>query len=141
MKPKFDHMTIQEFIDTNKVSFTCKLAYSNPNMDNDKFMTRHFKCIIRYENRRMVVYFSQGSAHTQDPTCADVLDCMSSDCGGIDLMGQGEVPFEDWCAEYGYDTDSISAARTYKAVTKQGASILRVFGDDKLVELLRCERM
>ena len=142
-------MTIQEFITKYKVGFSCKWADKNPNMEPSPYMTRHFRCVIKMscpndwrqfgrssKTRQMVVYFSQGSAHTSEPTCADVLDCLASDVTGIESQS-----FEDWCSDLGYDTDSRTAERTYNAVYKQLNSLTRLFGNDKLQELIDCERL
>ena len=44
--------------------------------------------------------------------------------------------FEDFCNEFGYDVDSISATKTYEAVGKEWAGMERLFSDEDL-ELLR----
>lgn len=45
--------------------------------------------------------------------------------------------FEDFCGDFGYDTDSLSALRTFKAVTKEWKAVENVFGDviDELQEI------
>ena len=62
------------------------------------------------------------------PTLTDVLYCLAMDAAGTDYND-----FEDWCAEYGYDDDSISAkdtydacCRTYKALRKLGLGLERL---------------
>ena len=37
--------------------------------------------------------------------------------------------FEDFCAEFGYDTDSRNTEKTYKAVCKEFSAVERLFGD------------
>jgi hypothetical protein len=141
-------VTIQEFIDKHGIRFSRKTAYSNPNMESSEHMTRHFRCVIsgpkvdRYVRNRMnsfspsmVVYFSQGSAHKNAPTCADVLDCLASDSNGLDQS------FEDWARDLGYSEDSLSAFKTYKICNRQSARLKTVLGDTAFDELLQCERM
>lgn len=43
--------------------------------------------------------------------------------------------FEDFCAEYGYDTDSIKAERTYKEVLQQDRMLRKLFTNDQLDQL------
>lgn len=43
--------------------------------------------------------------------------------------------FEDFCAEYGYDTDSITASKTYSAMQEQDRMLRRLYTLDEL-ELL-----
>lgn len=66
--------------------------------------------------KRMTVPFYQGIANTEPPTAADVLDCLASDMASYENT---EGSFEDWCEEFGFDTDSRKAERTYKAVERQ----------------------
>jgi hypothetical protein len=54
------------------------------------------------------------------PTAYDVLACVQkSDVG----------TFEDFCGEFGYDTDSRKAEKTYFAVQKEYKEINGLFGD------------
>ena len=128
-------MTIQEFIEKYKIRFTCNWADKNPNMAHSLYMHRHFRCVLRRGRKSMVVYFSQGDAHTKDPTCADVLDCLASDSSGLDQS------FESWASDLGYDTDSLSAFKTFKTCKRQTDRLKTVLGDTQFDELLRCERM
>jgi hypothetical protein len=101
----------------------------NPNMAADdgwKRSATHWKCTIRRGNKQLTTYFSQGSAHTKEPTLADILDCLASDAAGIDNARD----FEDWCAELGYDPDSRKAEKTFKVCEKQAESLKRLFGED-----------
>lgn len=54
------------------------------------------------------------------PTMYDVLSCVQK----YDVES-----FEDFCRYYGYDEDSRSADRTYKAVCKEYQAMERLFGD------------
>jgi hypothetical protein len=100
----------------------------------DNFDGMHWAVTLRMGRKQMTVPFSQGWAHTKPPTAADVLDCLASDASGADES------FEDWAANYGYDTDSRKAERTYNAVRKQTAR-LRQFLGDKYEPLLEVERL
>jgi hypothetical protein len=65
------------------------------------------------------------------PTAYDVLACISSEVYCPD-------DFEEFCSEYGYDTDSRKAEQTFKAVVKQAESLRRIFTSellDKLAEV------
>jgi hypothetical protein len=83
------------------------------------------------------LYFSQGSAHTANPTLAEVLDCLVSEAQGYD-DARG---FEDWCSGYGYDTDSRKAERTWRAVKKQAEQLSRTLGTKAYEALKECERL
>lgn len=78
----------------------------------------------------MVVPFHQGSALTEPPTAADVLECIASDASS------GDEDFDSWCANYGYDTDSRSAYATWEAVRAQTDELRRFLGDGETFEAL-----
>ncbi len=53
-----------------------------------------------------------------------MLDCLLSDSQA------GEQDFEEFCAEFGYDTDSRKAERTWKACRAQAPKVKRLLGED-----------
>ena len=94
--------------------------------------SRHFLVTLRSGRFSMRVPFSQGSAHTSEPTAADVLDCLASDAAGY----ENSKSFEDWCGEYGYNTDSRKAHRIFKVVERQAAKLQSLLGRDNYETLL-----
>jgi hypothetical protein len=96
--------------------------------------------------RSFGLYFSQGSAHTTDPTLADVLDCLASDASGYENARVDTRPdekqdkaltvFEGWASEYGYDTDSRKAEKTFRAIKRQSEQLKRTIGAEAYEELL-----
>lgn len=58
------------------------------------------------------------------PTAADVLACLVYDARC------GEDPFETFCSDLGYDTDSRKAESTWKACRRTAPRIRRLLGDD-----------
>ena len=65
------------------------------------------------------------------PELADVLDCLASDASGVE--GQR---FEDWAADYGYNTDSRKAERIFHACRNTYHDLQYLLGNDALQELL-----
>ena len=112
----------------NPSDLTLRLASaeSNPAMGDDAWAktATHYRATFRYQGRRMTVPFSTGSAWTSPPTVADVLNSLVTDARDAD------EPFDDWCAIYGYDSDSRRAERIYKAVQRQTRQLRRLLGDD-----------
>ena len=94
----------------------------------------HWKLVLTMDGRVMVVGYSQGSAHVDAPKVADVLDCLCSDATCPDT-------FEDFCSEYGYDTDSRRAERTFKACLKSRDELREFLGDDFDAVVYEMERM
>lgn len=61
------------------------------------------------------------------PTPYDVLSCLEK---------YPVYDFEDFCSNYGYDTDSRKAYKTYKAVKRESENVHILFNEEEL-ELLR----
>lgn len=64
------------------------------------------------------------------PTAASVLYCVLSDAEAIDYP-----TFEEWAGTYGYDVDSRSAEKIYRACVESGLKLRRIFGDAGIAEL------
>lgn len=64
------------------------------------------------------------------PTVADVLHSLILDASAADMN------FTEWCNDYGYSDDSISALNTYQACVKAG-TILRKYFDRATLERIR----
>ncbi len=64
------------------------------------------------------------------PTITDVVSSLAMDCGVLDCGC-----FEDWCSEYGYDTDSRKAERIYNQCKDNTLQMLQVFGTDTLNQI------
>lgn len=105
------------------IHFTARPVERNPHMETWEGAS-HYRCNLSRNLQRMAVYFSMGSAHTQPPTLRDVLDCLADDAAGY----ENSRGFLDWCAEYGYDTDSRKAEATHKTVSRQSAALKRLLG-------------
>jgi hypothetical protein len=118
-------LTLTQFIERYKVRAIIRRADANPN-DMPRGST-HYRVTFHYDGRRMTVPFSQGPAITTPPTAADVLSCLASDASGY---ANASADYEEWCREYGYDSDSRKAERTFKAVERQTRALERVFGPE-----------
>lgn len=125
-------MKLSDFIGNTALTSKVKRIARNPNAGDFGKGASHWLVTIRAGRFSMRVPFSQGSAHTVAPTTADVLDCLASDASGF----ENARSFDDWCAEYGYDTDSRTAERTYKIVARQAAKLKAMLGADNYETLL-----
>jgi|SRR5882672_3289550 len=121
------------------IVMTATATDANPNMDDTSHDMDHWSCKFRRAGsaRVMTVIFSMGSGHHgKAPTACDVLDCLASDATGCDGRS-----FEDWCGDYGYDTDSRKAERTWKATVRQSAKLQQFLGDDFAAFLYYTEKL
>ena len=125
-------MTINEFIKSAGLTMSCTWTDHNPSMDDGGDMD-HWRCTIRAGRYRMSLIFSMGSGlGGKRPELADVLDCLASDAGGYENASD----FDNWCAEYGYDTDSRRALKIFKAVERQSKRLLSLLGESAYENLL-----
>lgn len=93
---------------------------------------------IRKGRRSMRVPFYMGSGHNgREPGAADVLPCLVSDSEGV----ENARDFADWCAEYGYDTDSRRAHATYTACRNIARRLKNVVGDDYADLVTACSEL
>ena len=128
-------ITLEQFIAEQQLEMSVLPVKRNPHMSGDQ-LPRNFECTItmigRGYHEPMTVYFSQGSAHKKSPTLADVLACLASDASGVDNARS----FEDWASEYGYDTDSRKAEKTYNICVQQAQELKALLGQDVYDQLL-----
>ena len=122
--------TLQDI--TRGVRLTSTWVDRNPHMDDSRDMD-HWRCTLSAEGRRMVVYYSKGFGHNgEEPTVAELLDCLASDAAGV----ENATGLVDWCAEYGYDANSRSAERTYRTIQRQSDRLRFVLGEERYEALL-----
>lgn len=127
-------ITTQEFITAHEITATATQADSNPNMSDMPEGSRHWSVLLSRADTdtKMIVKFSQGPAHTEPPTATDVLDCLASDAASW----ENAPNFDVWASEYGYDTDSRKAKRTFNAVKKQSQKLKAFLSPDQYNDLL-----
>jgi hypothetical protein len=83
-----------------------------------------YHCTLKYKGRQYSFDFWQGTGITHAPTAEGCLECLLSDSAGADNT------FEDFCSEFGYDTDSRKAERIYKQCQEVRENMERLLGDD-----------
>lgn len=135
MSATTERRTLTEFISDHNISMDCEKTGSNPNMDSMPEGSCHYRCTF-FAGERMrgpfEVPFSRGPALEGEPTAEDVLDCLASDASGVENARN----FEEWASEYGYDTDSRKAERTYNIVREQAKQLRGFLGSDAYELLL-----
>jgi hypothetical protein len=127
-----DTKTLEQFMTDNNIRMgKVERVIENKNAP-DWTAANHYKVTLLCGNRRFTTYFSQGYAHTSGPKAADVLDCLASDVSGF----INARSFEEWCGEYGYDTDSRKAERTYRVIESQKDKMKQWLGSFATLEEL-----
>ncbi len=83
-----------------------------------------YRCQIKYGRRSYTFDFWMGIAHTDAPDLEGCLACLLSDASA------GDQTFEDFCRDYGYDEDSRTAERTWKACQRTMVAMQRLLGNE-----------
>jgi len=149
--------TIDDFIKENKISIHCEFSNFNPH--NPSPQMNHWKITLkrkyklqgnhldsRYGHKQMTLFFSQGFGIDGEPKASSVLDCIKSDYQ-VAIDG-----FDDFCANCGYDNDSIKAKKTFDACVRQGKKLEKFLfdyhevndcpmGTSKFIKLLECKSL
>lgn len=118
-------MDTREFVTTHGITADVAPADSNPNMagDNWSASANHWLVTLRMGRKRMQVPYSTGAA-LGAPDATDVLDTLASDASSI----WNARDFEDWAGDYGYDTDSRQAYRTWQLTSRQAKRLQQFLG-------------
>jgi hypothetical protein len=126
--------SLNEFIQAQNITLQTQYADRNPNMESSEWSNNasHFKCLLSSNGKRLTTFFSMGSAHTGGPTLNDVLGSLAMDAAGI----ENARDFQDWASEYGYDTDSRKAERTFKACQRISKKLHQFLGAEAYQALL-----
>lgn len=85
-----------------------------PYFDEDKQARDVFKCRISRRRKTYTFEFGQSIANAGQEPCFTKYD---------------PGTFENFCMEFGYDTDSRRAERIYKSVVREYKAVKRLFGD------------
>ena len=116
-------MNIQEFMAANPITIRHKRTNSDHALSAD---CDTWRVQLSLNGRKLTIPFSQGFGFNGEPPKLEtVLECLASDAAGF----ENADGFEDWAAEYGYDTDSRKAFKTYKQVEKQTEKLRAFLGN------------
>lgn len=130
-------MNIAQFIEKYNLGFKIEPIATRPDQTDEHRWAaccRDFKCKLSYNKKSMTIYFSQGTAYTKPPTVLDVLSCIHMDMTSFENSNS----FESWAEDFGFDSDSRIAERTYNEIAKQRKNLVRVFGNI-YQEFIDCE--
>lgn len=92
--------------------------------DGDKDKRDIYQIELKRGNREYAFTFGQSLAKRgEKPTEYDVLSCLE-----VHEVGS----FEDFCVDFGYDTDSIKAFKTYKKVADEFKNLSLLYSHSEL---------
>lgn len=113
----------EKFLKETKTTIKIKYLSNDYYFDGETESRDIYRITLTRKGKRFTFKFGQsliGSELGEEPTAYSVLTC---------LTNMNPDTFENFCAEYGYDTDSRKAEKTYKAVKKEWAGVKRLFSD------------
>lgn len=113
----------QDFLNNNAIKLKITFLKNDKYFNDDSAYRDIYKFKISRNRNSYTGTFGQSLIDMgKTPSEYDILSCLALDnpCDS----------FEDFCSNYGYDTDSRKAERTYKAVVKQYEGLVRVLGND-----------
>ena len=127
-------MNMNEFVKRNNIKINVEWAERNPNMINDAWSktANHYKTTLKKDKKQLTVYFSMGSALTNEPTAEEVIDSLAMD-GSVYLNNDS---FENFCGEFGYDEDSRKAEKLYNTILKQAEKTEKFLGNELFNQLV-----
>lgn len=131
-----DYEKMDAYLAEIGVSFGAQLIGETVREGNWK--ADEFRITIRRDpDKEMATSYYMGTGHRRNlrpvaPKAADVLQSLIMDAQAI------YQSFENWSSEYGYDSDSRKALRTYDACCEIGRKMRKMFSRaerEKLTEL------
>lgn len=84
------------------------------------------RIFLKIEDLKKETVLLDKADYVKTPSAYDLLSCLTKYNPGT---------FEDFCGDYGYDTDSISARKTYKDVLKEWINVERMFSASEIEQL------
>lgn len=132
--------TVATWINRHR-SFTVRVAENiGPSVDEDGWEHYAYELEVTFQRRKMTLPWKHGLGVTDFPEDVPhhILDAMVS----AYWTWNNALGFEDYCSEFGYDTDSIKALRLWEDLEECAKEIKRVIGADTLEDLaLNYERL
>ncbi|MCK9370101.1 hypothetical protein M0R04_09375 [Candidatus Dojkabacteria bacterium] len=113
----------QDFLKKTKTTMTARITGHDKYFPGDKQARNIYEITLRRNNNEYIFTFGQGINDTEagnEPTAYDILSCLTKYEVG---------DFKGFCADYGYNDDSISAYDIYKKVLDEWENVNRLFSD------------
>lgn len=117
-----------DFLKATNTTFTSTYKTHDKFFIDDKDYRDIYIIVLKNSSHRYRFTFGQSIANAgQNPTAYNVLACLTKYDVGT---------FENFCSEFGYDTDSRKAYKTYKAVLREWKNVERLWTPEQ-IELLQ----
>lgn len=124
----YNQQSLQFLNDTN-TSFTAKYKKHDIYFSGDKEKRDIYSITLKNDLHSFRFDFGRSinnSNGSTPPNAYDVLACITK---------YDPYSFENFCSDFGYDVDSRSAEKIYKAVCKEWENIKQLFTEDQIEQL------
>ena len=126
--------TLEKFLTGSEVSMRCREMPSRHDHDGgvaDPWATKHYTCELHGSNGHRPIRVVIGS-DDGPPAIIDVLDALAAEAA-VAMEADG---FEAWAAQMGYDPDSRTGERAYRAGLRQAKLLRDLLGESDYQRLL-----
>lgn len=126
-----------DFLANTQTTMSVERTLENncPNWDNEEHIHGdEYKITFQRGRKSASLHFWNSLQDKRDgntPTAYHVLANISID------MNTNDMTFDEFCSDFGYDTDSIKASKTYAAVMRQAINLRRIWSDAREIDLLQ----
>lgn len=117
------------FLNSTNTEMLIQFLKYGKHFDNDKEDRNIYSFTLSRNGKTYQSEFGDSIQNTMDgvePNQYDILACLGSSC---------PESFEDFCLEYGYDNDSISALHTFEACKAEAIGLKTLFNESELQDL------
>jgi hypothetical protein len=113
---------LELFCEEQKITAECTYKGKEKWGDN---LAHSWKCILHFGRRSLDAgpYFQGSAFEREPPTAADVLHCL------INSANSGEQTFEDYCSEFGANSDSRKEYATWQTCHRMAPKLKRFLGN------------
>ena len=119
-----------DFLEATQTNIKTKFLKYDYHFDGDKDKRDIYRVTISRGNRSFSFNFGQSLINSGSgeisPDSYDILSCLQKNEIG---------DFQDFCNEFGYDTDSIKANKIFKAVAKEWDNVQKIWTDAEINQL------
>ncbi len=117
----------EQFLKETNTEMKIKFLKHGLHFIDDKEERDIYRVTIKRGEKKFSVKFGQSIADTgKEPSAYDILACLTKN---------NPETFESFCSEFGYDTDSKKAEKTYKAVVKEWEGVSEIWNTEEIEEL------
>ena len=116
----------RDFLESTGTELTVEYVDFKPYFHGDKEKRAVFEFTLRRGDKQYKGTFGQSiAAYDKEPTAYDILACLD----------YWDGTFSDFCDDFGYSTDSITARKTYTRVMDQSRGLKSLFSTEELERL------